>query len=733
MTSTINIAAYSDALVVLGTAGIVVPILSRLGFSPILGYLGAGAILGPLGLGSFIRSFPLLYWFTVGDAKNVEGIAELGVVFLLFLIGLELSFHRLLTMRRFVFGLGGLQVLLTTALIAGVAAAAGEKPADAVILGASLSLSSTAIVLELLSKQERLTTSVGRTSFSVLLAQDLAVIPILMFFSILAAGPGGSVLTSLATALVQAAIAVAVIVVFGRVLMRPLFRLVATTRSRDLFIATVLFVIVAAGVIADQAGLFMALGAFIAGLLLAETEYRKAIEATVEPFKSLLLGIFFFTVGMEIDFRELLREPVWLIGGVLSLIAVKSLILIGLGRLFRLAWPVAVETGLLLGPGGEFAFVGIGMAAGAGLIDARLASFTLAVTSVTMALTPLLSFTARRFASRLRSSAAVAAELTARPAPAGGQKHAIVVGYGRVGKVVCALLKEHGIAYIATNSDALTVTRDRRNGHDVYYGDAADPRFLEACGLSTAAGVIITIHTQSAIDSVVEHVRAMRPDILIVSRARDADHARHLYALGATDAVPETIEASLQLSEAALVGLGLATGPVIASIHEKRDEIRRALQQAAQQAGLEQNPFGEAKDVPGQPRHAAGLSPTSPIGLAQEACRPCHARGEVRRGPAAAAPTARSACTAARWRWRGHGQVNVIRGLIRPHAAPQSKFTAGFDRLSTVRKKHRAGCNAPQGAAMAFDHTYHQMDGILFCNRRRGVDRRPARSWYGRH
>ena len=189
MPPTINIAAYSDALVVLGTAGILVPIISRLGFSPTLGYLVAGAILGPLGLGSFIRSFPWLYWFTVGDAKNVAGIAELGVVFLLFLIGLELSFHRLLTMRRYVFGLGGLQVLLTTGLIAGVAAATGQKPADALILGSSLSLSSTAIVLELLSKQERLTTSVGRTSFSVLLAQDLAVIPILMFVSILAAVP----------------------------------------------------------------------------------------------------------------------------------------------------------------------------------------------------------------------------------------------------------------------------------------------------------------------------------------------------------------------------------------------------------------------------------------------------------------------------------------------------------------------------------------------------------------
>jgi len=581
--STINIAAYSDALVVLGTAGIVVPMLRRWGVSPVLCYLGAGAILGPLGLGSLIREFPVLYWFTVGDAKNVAGIAELGIVFLLFLIGLELSLHRLLAMRRLVFGLGGLQVLITSALIAGVALMAGQAASNAVILGASLSLSSTAIVLELLSNQERLTTNVGRASFSVLLAQDLAVIPILMFISILAAGTGGSVLTSLGTALLQAAIAVAVIVVFGRVLLRPLFRLVATVRSSELFIAAVLFVVVAAGVIANQAGLSMALGAFIAGLLLAETEYRKAIEATVEPFKGLLLGIFFFTVGMDIDVRELVREPLWLVGGVLGLIAVKALLLIGLARIFRLSWPVAVETGLLLGPGGEFAFVGIGMATDLNLIDARLASFTLAVTAVTMALTPLLSFAGRRFASWLRSNRPMESELTT--LPSSGQGHAIVVGYGRVGKIVCALLKEHGIRYIAADLDAPTVTRDRREGHDVYYGDATDPKFLEICGLAKAAGVIITIHTHDLIDVVVEHVRGLRPDILIVARARDADHARHLYALGATDAVPETIEASLQLSEAALVGLGVAVGPVIASIHEKRDEIRHALQEAARQAG----------------------------------------------------------------------------------------------------------------------------------------------------
>jgi CPA2 family monovalent cation:H+ antiporter-2 len=587
VTSTINMAAYSDALVVLGTAGILVPLLSRLGFSPVLGYLAAGALLGPFGLGSLSQSFPPLSWFTIGDANDVAGIAELGVVFLLFLIGLELSLHRLTTMRRLVLGLGGLQILVTTVLLAGFAIYSGKTPSEAIILGASLSLSSTAIVLELLSKQERLKTSVGRASFAVLLAQDVAVIPVLIFIALLAAGPQASVLGSVGKAVAQAVVALSVIILFGRFLLRPLFRMVASTRSRDLFIATVLFVIIAAGVITNQAGMSMALGAFVAGLLLAETEYRRAIEATIDPFKGLLLGIFFFTVGMQIDVRELLREPLALAGGVIGLIAFKSIVVVILAKLFRLSWAVAVEIGLLLGAGGEFAFVSLVMAAGSRLIDPGTATFALTVAAATMALIPLLSYLARWFASRLRTASAMPSELLMRPS--GRQRHAIVVGYGRVGKVVCALLNEHGIPYIAADSDASTVTRDRRDGHDVYYGDAADPKFLEICGLADAAGVVITIHTHHLIDDIVEHVRAMRPDVLIVSRARDADHARHLYRLGATDAVPEAIEASLQLSEAALVGLGLPTGPVIASIHEKRDEIRRGLQQAARAAGLEQS------------------------------------------------------------------------------------------------------------------------------------------------
>lgn len=585
VTATININAYSDALVVLGTAGVVVPIVRHWGINPVLGYLGAGAILGPLGLGSLVREIPFLYWFTVTDAQNVEGIANLGIVFLLFLIGLELSFRRLVTMRRLVFGLGGLQVLVTSAMISGVALLSGQSSDMAVVLGASLALSSTAIVLELLSGEKRLATTTGRASFAILIAQDLAVVPILVFVSVLGADSGGSVLAHISSAILKAALAVTVLILLGRLLMRPLFQMVAGTHSTELFVAATLFVIVGAGLAAHQAGLSMALGAFVAGLMLAETEYGKAIEATVEPFKGLLLGIFFFTVGMAIDFRVFLREPGWLLAAVVGILVGKAIVLIALGRLFRLSWPAAIEIGFLLSPVGEFAFVSIGMAAAGGMIEPRVSSFAVAVTAVTMALTPLLGMLGRRLAARLSSERTPDPELAVRPP--GDRAQAIVIGYGRVGKVVCSLLTGHGLNYIAVDHEAVAVARDRRDGHKVYFGDATEPGFLEACGLMQTTGVIITIQSRPAIDAVVERIRAVRPDVLIVSRARDAEHARHLYAIGATDVVPETIEASLQLSEAALVGLGVAVGHAIASVHEKRDEFRLTLQQAARRADPE--------------------------------------------------------------------------------------------------------------------------------------------------
>ena len=582
MAAAFDIAGYSDALVVLGTAAVIVPLVRKAGISPVRGYLGAGAILGPLALGSFIKQFPPLYWFTVVDAEHVSGFAELGIVFLLFMIGLELSFARLKAMRRLVLGLGGLQVLATSAVIAGIATLAGFSSNAAIVLGASVSLSSTAIVLELLSNQNRLSSSVGRASFAVLLAQDIAVVPLLMFVSIAGGEAGGSVLVSLVRALVQAAAAIAVIILLGRLAMRPLFRLVGSARSSELFIAAVLLVIVAAGVIAHQAGLSMALGAFVAGILLAETEYGKAIEATVEPFKGLLLGIFFFTVGMTIDFREVVRDPLLLIACVAGLIAVKAIVLALLGRLFRLSWHSAIETGLLLGPGGEFAFVGLGLAASLHIIDDRFAGFILAAIALTMALTPLLAIAGQRLSRRFKHDGVGDPGLQARPQSGA---HAIIVGYGRVGRVVSSLFKELKVPYVAPDVDSATVTRARRDGDEVYFGDADDPEFLRVCGVMEATGIVITINARETIDDIVEQVRAIRPEVLIVSRAKDAVHASHLYRMGASDAVPETIESSLQLSEAALVGLGVPTGLAIATIHGQRDVFRATLQKAAREAG----------------------------------------------------------------------------------------------------------------------------------------------------
>jgi len=578
----VNYQAYSDALVVLGTAGVIVPLLRRAGVSPVLGYLGAGAVLGPLALGSFIGDYPLLYWFTVIDAKSVTAIAELGVVFLLFLIGLELSFERLKAMRRLVLGLGGLQLAISFVVISLIALAFGLTPQIAAVLAACLALSSTAIVLELLAQQERLLTSGGRASFSVLLAQDVAVVPILLFIGILGAKGGDSVLLSIATALGQALLVLAVIVLVGRAVLRPLFRLVVGQRSEELFIAAVLFVIVATGILAAKAGLSMAIGAFVAGLLLAETEYRRAVQATIEPFKGLLLGIFFFSVGMNIDFREVAREPVLLFGLAFGLIALKAGIVYALARYFALTRAASLEAALLLGPGGEFAFVGIGLATGLALIEPKLASFVLAAISLTMALLPLLSALARRLAPLLEEAKPKDPALEA--LPEAQQGHAIIIGYGRVGKTVASLLRQHDLRQIAIDNDPASVSRARRTGEEVFFGDAARPAFLQACGIGTARSVIITINAAAEIDQIITAIRGLRPDLPIISRARDAAHARHLYAQGVNETVPETIEASLQLSEAALVGLGVPMGRVIASIHQKRADFAEELRSAARGA-----------------------------------------------------------------------------------------------------------------------------------------------------
>jgi CPA2 family monovalent cation:H+ antiporter-2 len=579
MTDGPDFGIYREVMIVLGTAAVLVPLGQRFKISPILGFLIAGALLGPGGLGALWYSFPAVRWVAITDERGLGAIAELGVVFLLFLIGLELSFKRLITMRRLVFGLGALQVAISALLIGLIASLLGAPPGSAVLIGLSLALSSTAIVIEVLARKQRLSTVTGRTCFAILLLQDLAVVPLLFLVTILGPDSQGTLVGGLLQAFVQAILVIAAIVLVGKVILRPLFRLVASVDSTELFVAAALLVAVGSGLASAAAGLSMALGAFVAGLLLAETEYHRAIEATIEPFKGLLLGVFFFSVGMSLDIGGLFTNPLPIVGGIVGLIAIKAAVLVGLLRLFRVPWPATAETALLLGPGGEFAFIVIGLAVVKDIVARDTGTLVLAITSFSMAIIPLLDIVGRRIARKLSDEQGPNPALSVPPPQE--RIDAIVIGCGRVGRLVSEMLTLHKVRHIIVESDPGVVTKWRAEGWPVYFGDAKNTVFLRHCGIANAKGVIITVNKPSVADQIVTSVRELRSDIIIVARAGDEAHARHLYKLGVTDAVPETIEASLQLSEATLVGLGLPMGPVIASVHEKRDEFREALQGAA--------------------------------------------------------------------------------------------------------------------------------------------------------
>ena len=587
--SSFDAGAYKEVILFLGTAGIVVPLFTKLRVSPVLGFIGAGALLGPFGLGRLVGEVPWLRYVTISQRDEFAHLAEFGVVFLLFTIGLELSWERLRILRRLVFGLGAGQVVLSTALIAGLAMAFGHPARVALIAGVSLALSSTAIVIPILAAQRRLNSPSGRASFSILLFQDLAVAPILFTLAALGATKPGGLMVGLLSALGQAALALAVIVIAGRLALRPLFSLVAQTGSSELFMAMSFLTVIAAALAAGATGLSMALGAFLAGLLLAETEYRRAIEAVVDPFKGLLLGIFFVSVGMGLDVTALVRSPVAILLGSAAVVLVKAGVIVALARVFKLPMQVGVETGLLLGPGGEFAFVTVGVATGLNLLPADVGQPLLVITTVTMIAIPLFARMARPLGRRLAPTpVSTPAEAPVQDADAKGR--VIVAGFGRVGQLVAEMLERHKIPYLAIDSNPALVAAQRGMGKPVYYGDSGSPPFLHACGLDSARAIVITLDAPAAIRAVVEATRQARADITIVSRARDARHATQLYRLGVNDAVPETIEASLQLSEAVLVDLGVAMGPVIASIHERRDEFRKIL--LAESAG------GAKQDAP---------------------------------------------------------------------------------------------------------------------------------------
>ncbi|HEY9235458.1 MAG TPA: cation:proton antiporter, partial [Phenylobacterium sp.] len=447
--------------------------------------------------------------------------------------------------------------------------------------GAALALSSTAVVMQILTEHKRQHSQAGRATFSVLLFQDLAVAPMLVTLAILGRGGEGEVFSPrLLLAFAPAAIGVMALLAFGRLLLRPMLKSVARAKSEELFMAACLLVVIGAGLVSALTGLSMALGAFIAGLLLAETEYRHEVEVTIEPFKGLLLGLFFLSVGIGLDLSLLAAKPLVILGMSAGVVLLNAVVIYLLGRLFGLPARGAAEAGLLLAGGGEFAYVILSTAMADGVVSRPLGQTVLVAATISMMCIPLLAALGLKIGGRMTAGQGLAPE----PAPSSDQPEGghetppvLVVGYGRVGKLVGDMLHRHDIPWVGAERDPKLVESARHAGEQLFFGDASRPEFLKRCGLETAPALVVTMDAPEGVEAIVATARAMRPDLTIVARARDARQAQRLYELGATDAVPETVEASLQLSEAVLVEIGVPMGLIIASIHERRDEFRKAL------------------------------------------------------------------------------------------------------------------------------------------------------------
>ena len=544
-----------DALVIL-SAVIVTPLVQRVKISPVIGYLVFGAAIGPYGFAM------------IEETGGAFELAEIGIVFLLFTLGLELSLERLRAMRREIFELGASQVVICTFLIAAAAWTLGVPAETALILGAALSLSSTAVVLQMLSDQGDMVARVGRVTFAILLFQDIAVAPILAMVPLLA--EGGDVVALLGLALFRAVLAVVAIVVIGRFLTQPMFKLAARTGRREVFVALALLAALGTAWLTQQAGLSLALGAFLSGLVLAGTIYRHQIEAEIEPFRGILLAFFFMTVGMLIDPAVLINQAGLIIALVIGLIAVKAMVIIPLCRVFGLGWPMAIRIGLLLAEGGEFAFVIVGLVMSRGLIESWLGQTLVVVVAMTMALTPILATVGRRLERHLNRRHDVTSDRLAAEAE-DLSDHVIILGFGRVGQTVATLLADLQIRHLALDLDPGRVATARRLGSLVFYGNATHYEVLKMAGIERAGAVVVTIDQPVRAQQIVAMLREHHPDLPVIVRAHDNTQAANLESAGATRAVPETLEASLQLGRAVLTTVGAPIDDVRQVIQRLRD------------------------------------------------------------------------------------------------------------------------------------------------------------------
>lgn len=546
-----------DVLIFLVAAVVIVPAFQRLRTSPILGYLAAGVIVGPYGL-ALIR-----------DSGGAHALAEFGVVFLLFMIGLELSVERLRALGRFVFGLGALQVTVTGFIIGGVALALGVSKEAAIIIGGGLALSSTAFVLQLLIERDERATSYGKISFAVLLFQDLAIVPLLMMVALLGEGEG-SFITSMGFAIVKAVAALVLVVGIGRLILRPVYRIIAETRSSELFVATTLLVVLGVGWLMSLVGISMVLGAFLSGILLSETEYKHQVEADIRPFRGILLGLFFITVGMSIDISLIWKELASITLLVVSLMIGKSIITTALCRVFGVSVGSSVRAGLLLSQGGEFGFILFLAANTLGLLDTESMQILLAVVTLTMVATPFMAFVGGKFSEFLARHNKISV-IGVEEIEEDLHDHVLIAGFGRVGQTVAKILSASGISYVALDLDAGRVAACHAKGMPCFFGDASQIQILNAAGASRAKGAVVTIDKPVATDNIVKSLREFLPDLPIFVRAQDLPHGRRIEAEGATQAVPETLEASLQLAAIAMTSMGVSSDEVMGIVEEFRN------------------------------------------------------------------------------------------------------------------------------------------------------------------
>jgi CPA2 family monovalent cation:H+ antiporter-2 len=558
---------FKDIVVVLGAAGLVIPAFAALRISPVVGFILVGIVVGPYGIGALAPSVPLLSYLTISHAEVLAGPAEMGIALLLFALGLELSVERLKTMRKLVFGIGAAQIVACAAMLSLAMLPLGLGLNVTLVIAVSLTMSSTAVGLQMLSASGRMGTQAGRSAFGILLAQDIAIAPILLLIS--AGSAAGGFLPALAMGL----LAIGAIVLAGRLVVPTLFLQAARTRRPELFLAAALVVLIGSALAAISVGISPAIGALIAGVMLAETDYRRQIEAAIAPFEGLLLGVFLIWVGMQIDLAAVVANPLLIIGGVVAVCVVKGLTIFTVLRLSGRSVGVGAHVGALLAAPSETSLILLGTAAAIGLTSTSQAEAALLITGLALAIAPLLGIVGQKLETRFGHP--MKSEMHVEPVVPG---RTVIIGFGRVGQLVAAMLETHGQPYLAVDSDPDEVARLRHAGRTVVYGDARRPELLHQLGLDSARAVVLTIDAAHALESLVRLIREAHPDLSVVVRARDADHASHLYGMGVSEAVPETVESSLQLAEAVLVDLGVPMGPVIASIHAKRAQLREQIQ-----------------------------------------------------------------------------------------------------------------------------------------------------------